>query len=153
MTERKSTIINWKSLRFLGDKGVIKGYASVFNNRDLDGDIILPGAFKNTLSKNKEVRLLWQHNANIPIGVLNKLSEDTKGLKMTAQLQLAIIDAQKAYEMVKQNMIKGLSIGFSIIDSFFSKDTRYIKSVNLHEISLVTFPANRLACVDSVKAL
>ncbi|MFB4634093.1 MULTISPECIES: HK97 family phage prohead protease, partial [Enterobacter cloacae complex] len=35
-------------IKFTGDgkQGIFEGYASVFNNTDSDGDIILPGAFK-----------------------------------------------------------------------------------------------------------
>jgi hypothetical protein len=39
-------------IKFTGDgkQGIFEGYASVFNNTDSDGDIILPGAFKNALA-------------------------------------------------------------------------------------------------------
>ena len=46
---------------------MFSGYASVFNIVDKQNDLILPGAFKKNLSKNK-IKLLWQHNPGEPIG-------------------------------------------------------------------------------------
>jgi HK97 family phage prohead protease len=55
------------SIKSIEENGVFSGYASVFNIVDKQNDLILPGAFKKNLSKNK-IKLLWQHNPGEPIG-------------------------------------------------------------------------------------
>ena len=45
------------------EKGVVKGYASTFNNVDSDNDIITKGAYTKTLQENSErIAFLYQHN-------------------------------------------------------------------------------------------
>ena len=63
--------------------------------------------------------------------------------------------AQEAYELMKVGAIKGLSIGFNptVKEYDDNKKVRYIKEVDLWEISLVTFPANTRAKVTVVKAI
>jgi phage head maturation protease len=46
------------SIKSIEENGVFSGYASVFNIVDKQNDLILPGAFKKKLSKNK-IKLLW----------------------------------------------------------------------------------------------
>ncbi|MBN9543528.1 MAG: HK97 family phage prohead protease [Alphaproteobacteria bacterium] len=63
---------------------MFSGYASVFNVVDQHNDIVAPGAFKKTLANNKpeNIKLLWQHNHDYPIGKIIKTTEDKKGLKL-----------------------------------------------------------------------
>jgi len=133
-------------------QGVISGYASVFNTIDEDNDIIKYGAFNNLDVKN--VKLLWQHNTEYPIGKLLSLKQDDYGLAFSAQLLLKISKAKEAYELIKENIISGISIGYSVADSYYEKqkNIRVITKLNLFEISLVTFPANRLAVINNVKS-
>ena len=59
-------------IKFAGDgkQGIFEGYASVFGNTDSDGDIILPGAYKNTLEKQtRKVAMFFNHRQwEIPVG-------------------------------------------------------------------------------------
>ena len=48
------------------DTGRISGYGSVFGNIDLGGDIVMPGAFKNSLQQNPNVKMLWGHDPYSP---------------------------------------------------------------------------------------
>ena len=65
--------------------GIVKGYGSVFNNVDSDGDIITPGAYTKTIMENgKRVKYLYQHNMEQPIGKMQNLYEDDKGLVFEA---------------------------------------------------------------------
>lgn len=41
------------SIKNIGENGVFSGYASVFNIVDKQNDLILPGAFKENLNRNK----------------------------------------------------------------------------------------------------
>ena len=63
-----------------------KGYASTFGNVDFGDDVVMQGAFQKSLSTNKELPILWQHNMSEPIGKSVTLYEDTKGLFIEAIL-------------------------------------------------------------------
>lgn len=129
---------------------VISGYASVFGILDSQNDVIIKGAFKSVESHN--VKLLWQHDPNRPIGVIKSLCEDEYGLKFEAEINNKIEAGREASELIKQKAICGLSIGFSINSSSYNeKGMRVINDVNLAEISVVTFPANNQAEITYVK--
>ncbi len=131
--------------------GYIKGYASIFNVRDQQGDVILPGAFTRSIKKADAIKLLWQHDPKSPIGIWTRLEEDKHGLMVEGQIPLGVQKGMEAYLLIDNGALKGLSIGYRIIDSYIEGETRYIKEVELVEISIVTFPANSMAVVHNVK--
>jgi len=131
--------------------GEFEGYASVFDVVDQHSDIIKKGAFGLALNP-KEVKLLWQHKPEEPIGWLESIQEDSRGLYVKGKLLLASSRGKEAYELLKGGAISGLSIGFDVIkQSFDHKAKRIIEEIKLWEVSLVTFPANNEARVLSVK--
>jgi HK97 family phage prohead protease len=129
-------------------------YASVFNKRDLGGDIIQPSAFDATLKSSNFRPLLWQHDMREPIGIEQSLKPDTKGLLGSWEL----IDTQRgqdAYKLLKRGAVRSMSIGY-IPDAFEFEDegqTRVLKSIELLENSVVSIPMQPAARVQSVKAL
>ena len=139
------------------NKGMFEGYASVFNNADLGNDVILSGAFTKSLKKTgaKGVKLLYQHKADMPIGVFESIEEAKRGLKVRGKLALQTQMGHEAYELMKMGALDGLSIGFRVSPKGQSYDAkgkrRMIKEVELMEISLVTFPMNPKAKIRSVK--
>jgi HK97 family phage prohead protease len=154
------------------DDGTFYGYGSVFGNVDDGGDIVAPGAFKSSLTKAKKGDAAWpamllQHGGDsvadkMPVGVWTDLDEDSKGLIATGKLALKTSRGADAYELMKltpRPALDGLSIGYRTRDFELhkaqgkpDKARRTLKAVDLHEISLVTFPMNRLATVTAVKA-
>ena len=74
-----------------GQVGTFEGLASTFGNVDLDGDVIEPGAFKDSIKQPGAVKLLWQHDAKQPIGVWKSIRETKSGLEVRGQLVLARI--------------------------------------------------------------
>jgi hypothetical protein len=80
-----------------GDGLTLEGYAAVFNSptliNDWDGEYeetIAPGAFKRTINARTPV-LQFDHGqhpvlGSIPIGAIESLSEDTRGLFVRARL-------------------------------------------------------------------
>ena len=62
--------------------GTFSGYASLFGAVDLGQDLVMPGAFAQSLDARgaRGVKLLFQHDPNEPIGVWLELNEDDKGL-------------------------------------------------------------------------
>lgn len=145
-------------LKSLDKDGEFSGYGSIFGNKDSYSDIVMPGAFAKTLSEcePKDVKLLWQHDSRQPIGVYKEVREDSKGLYVKGQLCIDDVPkAKEAYGLLKMGAISGLSIGYmpnANGANYSSADNvTYLTSLKLYEVSLVTFPANVRANVESVK--
>lgn len=129
---------------------VISGYASVFGNVDSTGDIVLAGAFLDTL-KRRTPKMLYQHDSDDLIGVWDVAREDSKGLYVEGRLAETSL-GNEAYELAKMGALDAMSIGYTTIDSEWNaQGYRLLKKVELYEVSLVTFPANELATINGVK--
>jgi HK97 family phage prohead protease len=137
------------------------GYGSKFNVVDGGGDMITPGAFAKSLASHKErgtapLMLLNHDSRSLPIGVWDELSEDGDGLKISGKL-LDTQAGRETYTALKSGAITGLSIGYRPVE--FSLRTkadeprRTLKTVDLFEVSVVTFPMNDSARVSAVKSL
>lgn len=141
------------------DVGNIKGWGAVFNNIDNTRDIIEPGAFRNTLKQGGHnglgVAMLAFHDTHNPVGIWNILEEKKKGLWVEGQLLIEASNARNAYVLAKGGAIRGMSIGYnSVVDEIDkAKKVRRIKEIDLWEISLVVFPANKKAKITNVKGL
>lgn len=134
------------------DKKVIEGYFSVFNSETelFPGayEEIAPGAFDNTLSN--DIRALINHDTAYVLG-RNKsntldLKVDSRGLWGSIEINENDSDAVNLYERVKRGDVDSCSFGFNIL----KEDTDYrddgsikwtIREIDLHEVSIVTFPA------------
>lgn len=141
------------------DSGFFYGYASVFGSVDSWGDVIHPGSFSRTLQEYSQKKrmppLLWQHDTAAPIGPIEELSEDSRGLTMRARLLIGDVPkASEAHALLKNKVLSGLSIGFIPKKRDYDDVTgiRNIYDVDLYEVSLVTFPAHDSARVTSVKS-
>ncbi|MDR3290286.1 MAG: HK97 family phage prohead protease [Rickettsiales bacterium] len=131
-------------LKYFNNFGKICGYASVFNIEDSYNDIILPSAFKNTLLQDGDIKMLWQHDITKPIGYFDVIREDDIGLYIEGQILLNTMEGKNAFELIKTKSVSGLSIGYFAIDFSYTKDNkRVLKEIELKEISIVTFPANK----------
>ena len=101
-------------LKSLDSQGRFAGYASVFNVVDNQRDIILPGAFVSSVKgRVQEIKFLWQHQQDEPIGVLDAVFEDAYGLYVEGRLLLTVQRAKEAYTLLKAGAISGLSIGYN----------------------------------------
>lgn len=144
-------------LKGVSEEGEFEGYASKFGDRDQGGDVVMKGAFTNSLKQRKGaagVKMLWQHEASQPIGVWEEVTEDAKGLKVKGRLLVSAVQkAREIHELMKAGAIDGLSIGYRTIKALRDDATgfRQLKELDLWEISLVTFPMLPSATVTSVK--
>ncbi|MBB5518085.1 HK97 family phage prohead protease [Amphiplicatus metriothermophilus] len=117
----------------------IEGYASIFGAPDMNGDVVAPGAFRARRSA-PEIRFLYQHAAEIPIGRWLSFTEDARGLYAVGELILGSETAREAYALVAGGGLDGLSIGFQTVRARREKGGRVILEADLWEVSLVTFP-------------
>lgn len=140
-------------------KGEFSGYGSVFNTTDQGGDIIVKGAFVQSLAelkaKGRSPAMLWQHKSAEPCGVYTTVTEDSHGLYIEGQLALKTQRGAEAYELMQMKALSGLSIGFITRDDSYDQKTgvRTIKQADLWEISLVTFPMNDDSRIQQVKSI
>lgn len=142
-------------LKALDDSsGTFKGYGSVFGTIDSYNEAVDKGAFSESLKKNGLPALLWQHRSDQVIGVYTKAQEDDHGLYIEGHLNMETQQGREAYALLKQGALSGLSIGFRPLVEEVNKETGvvHIKKLRLYEVSIVTFPANEDATVDSVKS-
>lgn len=140
-------------VKAVNDDGVFSGYGSVFNVLDAYNEVVVPGAFSDSL-KTRQPALLWQHRSGEPIGVYTDVKEDTVGLHVEGKLALKTARGAEAYELLKMGALNGLSIGFMVRDESYDRVSGIstLKKLDLWEVSLVTFPANDAARVTDVKA-
>lgn len=140
------------------DGNYVEGYASVFDNIDHAGEIVERTAWTKTLDparRRAPIRFLWQHKADCPIGTIEDVRVDQKGLWFRARFDdtQAGQDARKA---LLSGSVDSFSIGYRVILSKARKaGDRIVKSLielALHEISVVTFPCNELAVLTAVKS-
>ncbi|MGO4811135.1 HK97 family phage prohead protease [Cupriavidus sp. 2MCAB6] len=145
-------------IKAVSDDGTIEGYGSVFGVRDNYDDVVAAGAFAASLKAHKSAStmpaMLWQHDANEPIGVWTEMVEDATGLRIKGQLALDTTRGKEAHALLKLRALNGLSIGFISKQWAYDRETdvRTLTEIDLWEVSLVTFPANEKARVTDVKA-
>ena len=139
-------------------QGVFTGYGSIFGNEDQGNDIMKKGAFTKSLTKRpaSKVKMLYQHKTDEPIGIFTDMYEDNKGLYVKGQLAMGTQKGREAYELLKMGALDGMSIGFRADPekqgyNENKRGVRTLKEVDLMEISLVTFPMNESALIETVK--
>jgi len=121
----------------------IEGYAAVFEQPDLNGDVIARGAFKKTLAKRTApVRMLYAHAAETPIGRWTSFTEDARGLYARGELLLSSRAAREVHALLQGGAIDGLSIGYQTVRARKAPRgrARRIVEADLWEVSVVTFP-------------
>lgn len=136
--------------------GTFAGYASLFNREDMGHDIVLPGAFRESLTMRGPagIKMLFQHNPSEPIGVWDHITEDARGLYVRGRLMLDVARAREVRSLMRAGALDGLSIGFRALRGRRDAKTgiRRLEKVDLWEISIVTFPLLPEARIAHVKA-
>lgn len=135
-----------------GDKTFITGHAAVFNRMSVDlggfREIIMPGAFRDSLESGADVRALVDHDPSKIIG-RNKaktlrLKEDDTGLRV--RIDVADTTAGRDItESVRRGDVDGMSFGFRTeSDSWRTEggeSIRELRKVDVFDVSVVTYPA------------
>lgn len=136
--------------------GTFSGYASLFGKADLGRDMVLPGAFRASLTRRGAggVKMLFQHDPSEPIGVWLDIREDGRGLLVKGRLTTEVERAREVLSLMRAGALDGLSIGYRTVRGRTDAKTgiRSLIEVDLWEISVVTFPMLPEARVEAVKS-
>lgn len=140
-------------------------YAAVFGNKDLDDDIIMPGAFKKSIADNgpSGTNTILVLNQHITWQVLCKpkvLQEDSKGLYYEAEVTSGATFAEDAVKLIAAGLVEENSIGFQTVKSAIIQPDaqdwetwyRELYELNLAEMSPVTWAANPQARMTGMKS-
>ena len=135
--------------------GTVEGYASLFGEVDQARDMVMRGAFSDTLTARgiRRVPMLFQHDPSEPVGIWLDLREDHRGLFARGRLIPEVARGRELLSLLRAGAIDGLSIGFRTAKARIDPKTRIrrIYAVDLWEISIVTFPMLTGARVRAVK--
>ncbi|MBU2586583.1 MAG: HK97 family phage prohead protease [Alphaproteobacteria bacterium] len=124
------------------------GYAALFDIADAGRDTIRRGAFARTLTgRTAPLPLYWQHRTDQPIGVIEHVAEDARGLRVIARIDRP---DSRAAMLLAQGAVNGLSFGFRTRAARQSEAGRELLEVDLFEVSLVTHPLQHGARVHLV---
>lgn len=129
----------------------IEGYAST-NDVDRQGDVVPTGVWEKGLDNYlKNPVILAYHDHNQPVGRMIEHKIDKKGLWIKATISEA---AGNVYNLVKNGILTAFSIGFRVMDAEYKSDAEVflIKDLELHEISVVSVPANQNTLFSLSKA-
>lgn len=149
----KSAPLGDQIVDFDEKNNIVKGYGSYFDNRDSDQDIIRRGAYQKTIQENgNRVKYLYQHDMMQPLGKMDELYEDEKGLVFTASIPKTQLGTD-VIELMKAGVITENSVGIMPIVKEMKGDYREIREVKLYEISAVTIAANDQAKILDVKGM
>lgn len=114
------------------------GYAALFDIADAGRDTIRRGAFARTLAeRSAPLPLYWQHRPDQPIGEIEAIAEDSRGLRVIARIDRP---DSRAAMMLAKGEVSGLSFGFRTRAARQSDAGRELLEIDLFEVSLVTHP-------------
>jgi HK97 family phage prohead protease len=134
--------------KFVSDgAATIAGYASIFGERDLAGDVVDANAFATSLKEisaaGHRLPMLWAHQQTDTIGSWSVLREDSVGLYAEGSINTAVEKGREALALVKAGDLSGLSIGYQVAGT--GREVKdgipHLTKVKLLEISLVAVPA------------
>lgn len=129
----------------------IEGYAST-NDADRQGDIVPASVWeKGMLNYLKNPVILAYHDHSEPVGRMVDHRIDGKGLWVKARISAA---ASEVFNLVKDGVLTAFSIGFRIVDAEYNSAAELfvVKELELHEISVVSVPANQNTLFSLSKA-
>jgi HK97 family phage prohead protease len=163
---RKATSLTYKSFNAqanaVGDAGTgqIEAVCNTLGVVDRQSDVMEFGCWSDVISKMrtgamKWPTLLWGHQWETPVGVVDYAEERGDGLYIKGRFNLNTTRGKDAYEDVKFGSIRELSVGFAPADDGFRYDNKGVKHIShvaeWPEVSFVLMGASPDTRVMSVK--
>lgn len=137
-------------------EGQFRALVSVFGNKDNQGDVVMPGAFKDSLAdwsdSGDPIPMYWSHQMNDPdynIGWVQEAKESEAGLEILGQLDLEDGTSSKAkqvYRLLKGRRVTQFSFAYDVLDGAQSEkdgDSFYeLRKLKLYEVGPTPIGAN-----------
>jgi uncharacterized protein len=139
-------------------QGIVTGYFSIFGNKDSDGDIVLPGAYRKTLKENgpnsekPRILHLYMHDPYKPLAKPHVLKEDKTGLYFESKISDTAL-GKDVLQLYMDKVLTEHSIGYQIVKREVDEreETQKLIELKLWEGSTVSWGANMDALVSTVK--
>ena len=139
-------------------QGIVTGYFSIFGNKDSDGDIVLPGAYRKTLKENgpnsekPRILHLYMHDPYKPLAKPHVLKEDKTGLYFESKISDTAL-GKDVLQLYLDKVLTEHSIGYQIVKREVDEreETQKLVELKLWEGSTVSWGANMDALVSTVK--
>lgn len=147
------------------DEGTFEAIVAVFNNIDSYGDVILKGAFADTLDEwagsGYPIPVVWSHDKDDPfshIGHVTEAKETDTGLLVKGALDLENPKAAQVHRLLKGGRVKEFSFAFSYSPEDVNPakregvEVRELKRLKLYEVGPTLVGANPATQLLSVKS-
>lgn len=157
-------------IKEVGETGTFSGYASIFGNVDLGGDVISKDEPFKEFVRNPDGKIvvLYAHDSGdfwsstaaggVPIGLAD-VTQNNKGLKFDAQLTMDdTFVRDRCYPAMKAKTLTGMSIGYDVLPGGATSSeingewTRTLTALKLWEISPCIWGMNPKAGIETVKS-
>lgn len=136
------------------DQRIVEGYAIIWGQRNLHGEIFKKGAFAKSIRErgpgsgsNYEIKFLYNHDTDEPLSLFAELREDDKGLYFRTRPLDAVPTADRTLVQLKSRTLNNFSQGFDFIfeagkiEYDERTDSVVISEAVLYEISVATIPS------------
>src|SRR5690606_4229004 len=136
--------------------GRFQAYASTFDVVDSYGDMVIKGAFLDSLAeygaKGEGIPLYWRHRMDDPFMLIGKTleaREDDRGLWVDCGL-LDTNNAKQVHALLKAGLVKQMSFAYDIVEAAWVErkpeegGSYYeLRKLKIHEVSVVPVGANQ----------
>ncbi len=138
------------------EEGIVHAVVSVFNVTDSHGDIIIKGAFRDSIERHKKRGTLppgiFYHDCTKPVAKTVDAWEDNEGLHVIGKFNLDTQRGRETFSDIKAGILNEYSFGFRVLQQKKTKRGREILKVDWVEWSPVLIGANRCTYTASVKS-
>lgn len=154
-------------IKAIGDDGDgrFQAYASTFDVIDSYGDMVVKGAFEESLKdygpSGEGIPLYWRHRMDDPfmlIGRTLEAKEDEHGLWVDCSL-LDTNNAKQVHALLKAGLVKQMSFAYDIVEAAWVErkpedgGSYYeLRQLKIHEVSVVPVGANQDTEILAVKS-
>ncbi len=150
---------NEKRYGATGNVAFIEGFSGGTGNKDSYNDIIIQGAYEETIAKDVHWNVLRHHDPTVRIGFNGEAEDQKRGLKTVSVLSLDNSEGSDQYHLSKLALDMGAkdahSIGFIPLEwsikDIKGERVRYIEKIDMWEHSFVAWGANDKAFSTALK--
>lgn len=138
-------------------KREITAYASIFGNRDSDGDVVVKGAFERTLRERMPkglIKYFGFHKALI--GTLRHAEQDDTGLLTVGRVSKTP-HGDEVLTLAADGALTHMSFAYGVVTAKKGKmedgrEANFLHELKLYEVGPVDFPSNEDAVILQVKS-